>query len=83
MISLHLAALELCETLVRMVWPLGEAAVVTALTVSRTHRTKAQRMDKEEEQRADGKMSWRLRGVLFVRRETKVTVSKVEGDACR
>jgi hypothetical protein len=40
-------------------------------------------MDKEEEQRADGKMSWRLKGVLFVRRETKVTVSKVEGDACR
>lgn len=40
-------------------------------------------MDKEEEQRAGGKMSWHLRGVLSVRRETEVTVWKAEEDACR
>lgn len=40
-------------------------------------------MDKEEEQRVGGKMSRRLKGVLSVRRETKGTVSKLEGDACR
>lgn len=45
------------------------------------YRTKSKRMDKEE-QRADGKMSWRLKGALFVRRETKVKVSKMEGYAC-